>query len=90
MMLEQIERRQRLQQEKRMQKAQAPKLMVVETEKPTKTLGVHNCPVELVERISAIAKRESKAQGKRISLANVAVWLLVLGLDQLGEANDLR
>jgi FKBP-type peptidyl-prolyl cis-trans isomerase len=87
MMLKQIERKQKIQQEHmRAQAAKAAKTATdPATTTATQTLGVHNCPSGLVARIAAIAKKESKTQGKRITVSEVAVWVLVLGLDQLEQ-----
>ncbi len=87
MFLEQIERKQKLQQEKMMREIPSVPGPIVKEARPvkikgaanalqTQTLGIHNCPTELVEKLTALAKRTSAAQGKRVSVREVVISLL--------------
>jgi dissimilatory sulfite reductase (desulfoviridin) alpha/beta subunit len=79
MMLEQIERKlKKLQEAKKMQTemkpgstSKQPKIKGL-----TQTLGVHNCPVSLVESLGAIARAESAVLGRKVPVGEVVVRLL--------------
>jgi hypothetical protein len=77
MMLEQIERKLKKLQEERMQTvtkestSKQPKIKGL-----TQTLGVHNCPVSLVESLGAIARAESAVLGRKVPVGEVVVRLL--------------
>jgi hypothetical protein len=78
MMLEQIERKlKKLQEAKKMQTvtkestSKQPKIKGL-----TQTLGVHNCPVSLVESLGAIARAESAVRGRKVPVGEVVVRLL--------------
>jgi len=45
----------------------------------TKTLGVHNCPRALVDRLAAVAKARSTG-AQRVSVASVAIEAIERGL----------